>query len=82
MQMTNPMLVLWALIVQVLSCADEGSEKDAVPRALHAAHDGLTIGRLGSGQDAAQSFEIDERAEECRNLNVGLGDENGDEVLE
>lgn len=67
-------LTLWRRIVEVLGCHDERSEKDPVTCAVHPLCD---LGQLG-----LQPIQVDERAEECGDLDVGLLDEDGDEGLE
>jgi hypothetical protein len=53
-----------------------------MPRAFHPAHDGLAVGGLGARENVTETLKVDEGAEERRDLDVGLGDEHGDEELE
>ena len=69
-----PILVLWARVIQVLRSHNKGGEKDAVAGAVHALCD--------FGQAALEALEVDERAEQRGDLDVGLFDQNADESLE
>ena len=64
----------YPLTIQVLGRDDESSKEDTVPRAVHALCD--------LGEPRLESVEVDEGAEEGRDLHVGLFDEDGDEGLE
>jgi len=68
------MLVLGTGIVQVFSGDDECSKEDSVSGTWH------SFGYFG--KSVSESFEVDERSKEGRNLDVGLFADVSDEGLQ
>jgi hypothetical protein len=90
-------LVLGAGVVEVLGCDDERGQEDAVARTMHAWSGAISLRCAGweSKQASNQSItfrdawqarpetvEIDERAQQGRDLHVALVYESSDEGLE